>query len=101
VPILGVVENMAYFPDPATGEPIAIFGRGGAKATAEALGAPFLGEIPIDPKLREACDEGRPLVIASPDSPTSQALAAAARQVAAALDSGRGQKVAPKILFDR
>jgi ATP-binding protein involved in chromosome partitioning len=100
VPILGVIENMAYFPDPATGEPIAIFGRGGAKATAEALGAPFLGEVPIDPKLREACDEGRPYVVEAPESPASRALVAAAEQIAARLDEGAGLKPAPRIVIE-
>jgi len=100
VPILGVVENMAYFPDPSTGEPIPIFGRGGAKATAEALGAPFLGEVPIDPKLRESCDAGTPFVVTSPDSPASKAIMAAAIQVAARLDEGAGLKPAPKIVIE-
>ncbi len=100
VPILGVIENMAYFPDPTTGEPIAIFGRGGAKATAEALGAPFLGEVPIDPKLRESCDEGRPYVITAPDSPASRALMAAAVEIAAKLDEGAGLKPAPRIVIE-
>jgi len=100
VPILGVVENMAYFPDPSTGEPIPIFGRGGAKATAEALGAPFLGEVPIDPKLRESCDAGTPFVVTSPDSPASKAIMAAAIQVAARLDEGAGLKPAPKIVME-
>jgi ATP-binding protein involved in chromosome partitioning len=100
VPILGVIENMAYFPDPTTGEPIAIFGRGGAKATAEALGAPFLGEVPIDPKLRESCDEGRPYVVEAPESPASRALMAAAEQIAARLDEGAGLKPAPRIVIE-
>jgi len=100
VPILGVIENMAYFPDPATGEPIAIFGRGGAKATAEALGAPFLGEVPIDPKLRQSCDEGRPYVIEAPDSPASKALMAAAVEIAARLEDGAGLKPAPRIVIE-
>ena len=99
-PVLGVVENMAYFPDPTTGEPIAIFGRGGARATAEAIGAPFLGEIPIDPKLREACDRGTPYVTASPQSPTAVALMDVARQVAAALRSGQGARPAPRIVIE-
>jgi ATP-binding protein involved in chromosome partitioning len=60
-PILGVVENMAWFPDPSTGEPIPIFGRGGAAREAQALGVPLLGEVPIDMALREAGDTGRPL----------------------------------------
>ena len=100
VPILGVVENMAYFPDPSTGEPIAIFGRGGARATAEALGAPFLGEVPIDPKLREACDAGRPYMLEAPDSPASRAILAAAEQVALRLDEGAGLKPAPRIVIE-
>jgi ATP-binding protein involved in chromosome partitioning len=100
VPILGVVENMAYFPDPTTGEPIAIFGRGGARATAATLGAPFLGEVPIDPKLREACDAGRPYVIEAPDSPASRAILAMAVTVAAALDGGAGLKAAPRIVVE-
>jgi ATP-binding protein involved in chromosome partitioning len=101
VPILGVIENMAYFPDPATGEPIAIFGRGGAKATAEALGAPFLGEVPIDPKLRESCDTGRPYVVEAPDSPASRALMAAAEKIAARLEAGEGQKPPPRIVIEQ
>ena len=100
VPILGVIENMAYFPDPSTGEPIAIFGRGGAKATAEALGAPFLGEVPIDPKLRESCDAGWPYVVESPDSPASRALMAAAVEIAARLDEGAGLKPPPRIVIE-
>ena len=71
-PLLGVVENMAYFPDPTTGEPIEIFGRGGARGVAAELGAPFLGETPIDIALRKACDDGRPLVDAAPHSATGQ-----------------------------
>ncbi len=60
VPILGVIENMAGFIHPATGERIDIFGTGGAKRTASELDVPFLGEIPLDPTLREASDKGIP-----------------------------------------
>ena len=100
IPILGVVENMAYFPDPATGAPIEIFGRGGAKATAEKLGAPFLGEIPIDIALRQACDDGRPLVAEAPNSPAGQAFLAIAEAVAARLDEGGELKPAPRIVWE-
>jgi ATP-binding protein involved in chromosome partitioning len=100
VPILGVVENMAYFADPSTGRPIEIFGRGGAKATAETLGAPFLGEIPIEIGLRQACDEGRPLVVASPASAAAKAFLFVAEQVAAALDKGEAVKPAPRIVWE-
>ncbi|HUO21019.1 MAG TPA: Mrp/NBP35 family ATP-binding protein [Caulobacteraceae bacterium] len=100
-PILGVIENMAYFPDPSTGRPIAIFGRGGARATAEVLGAPFLGEIPIDQKLREACDAGAPMVVAQPGEPTAVALAGIARTVAEALERDEHLRPPPKILIER
>jgi ATP-binding protein involved in chromosome partitioning len=85
VPILGVVENMAYFPDPTTGAPIEIFGRGGAAQTARDLGVPFLGEIPIDVALRQACDAGTPLVVSAPDSAAARAFVAMATVLASGL----------------
>jgi ATP-binding protein involved in chromosome partitioning len=99
VPILGVVENMAFFPDPATGEPIAIFGRGGAKAVADELKTPFLGEIPIEVALREACDDGRPFVVSGVDSPASRALMATAEAVLDGLERA-DLKPAPRIVFE-
>jgi ATP-binding protein involved in chromosome partitioning len=78
VPILGVVENMAFFPDPATGARIPIFGEGGARREAARLGVPFLGEIPIDVALREGGDTGAPLTAALPDSPIAKAFSAMA-----------------------
>ncbi|MEI9963664.1 MAG: Mrp/NBP35 family ATP-binding protein [Caulobacteraceae bacterium] len=100
IPILGVVENMAYFSDPTTGAPIEIFGRGGARATAEALGAPFLGEIPIDMALRQACDAGRPLVAIDPASLAGQAFLKIAEAVAARLDDGGDLKPPPRIVWE-
>jgi ATP-binding protein involved in chromosome partitioning len=97
VPIFGVVENMAYFTDPASGAPIEIFGRGGARQTAEALGVPFLGEVPIEIGLRQACDDGQPLVISQPTSPAAMAFMEIAGAVAQALDRGEDQKPAPSI----
>ncbi|HEY2177466.1 MAG TPA: Mrp/NBP35 family ATP-binding protein [Caulobacteraceae bacterium] len=73
VPILGVVENMAFFADPAGGAPIPIFGQGGARREAARLGVPFLGEVPIDIALREGADAGAPLTAAHPDSPGARA----------------------------
>jgi ATP-binding protein involved in chromosome partitioning len=85
VPILGVIENMAYLPHPAGGAPIEIFGRGGARREAETLSVPFLGEIPIDAALRAGADAGRPLTAAEPESSTAQAFAAIARDLAGRL----------------
>lgn len=74
VPILGVIENMSYFVAPDTGHRYDIFGHGGGHKVAERMGVPFLGEIPIDSKVREGGDTGKPIVIEAPDSPAGQAL---------------------------
>lgn len=79
-PILGVVENMAYFAD-SSGARIPIFGSGGAKAEAERLGVPLLAEIPIEVALRQACDEGRPLAAGDGESAAVQAFVDLARKV--------------------
>jgi ATP-binding protein involved in chromosome partitioning len=100
VPILGVVENMAFFPDPATGRPIEIFGRGGARAVAETLRVPFLGEVPIDVGLRKACDDGRPLTATAPDSAAAKVFLEIAEKVAARLDHGADLKPPPRIVFE-
>jgi ATP-binding protein involved in chromosome partitioning len=58
IPLLGVVENMSYFLCPDNGKRYNIFGSGGARAKAEELGAPFLGEVPINIGIRERGDAG-------------------------------------------
>jgi ATP-binding protein involved in chromosome partitioning len=78
-PVLGVIENMAWFPDPATGARIPIFGQGGARAEAAKLRVPLLAEIPIDIALRQGGDEGMPLVVSAPDGPVAKAFLGAAR----------------------
>jgi ATP-binding protein involved in chromosome partitioning len=80
--ILGVIENMAYFPDPVTGAHIPIFGEGGARAEAARLGVPLLAEIPIDIALRQGGDDGRPIVVSDPDGSVAKAFAAAALALA-------------------
>lgn len=59
VPILGVVENMSGFTDPESGKTFDIFGKGGARAKADELSVPFLGEVPIQIALRSESDAGR------------------------------------------
>ena len=81
-PLLGVVENMAWFEEPSTGTRIPIFGEGGARAEAVRLGVPLLAEIPLETPLRAACDEGRPLVLSSPESASSRAFTRLAAAVA-------------------
>ena len=59
IPILGMVENMSGFLCPDNGKTYDIFGKGGAREKAEELDVAFLGGLPIDMKLRIACDEGK------------------------------------------
>ncbi len=85
VPVLGLVENMSSYECPKCGHREAIFKSGGGKRTAEALGLPFLGEIPIDPRVALAGDAGMPIVAAEPDAPSARALLAVAEAVAKAV----------------
>ena len=85
VSILGVVENMSYFVASDTGNRYDIFGQGGGQAMAEELGLPFLGEIPLEPAVREGGDAGTPIVIRDQNSAAAQALRQLARSVAAAI----------------
>jgi Mrp family chromosome partitioning ATPase len=57
--VLGVVENMSYLYVPEIDKKIEVFGRSRGEETARSVGAPFLGQIPIDPKLARLCDEGK------------------------------------------
>ncbi len=72
-PILGIVENMASFVCDGCGKVHHPFGHGGARAEAERLGVPFLGEIPLDLGIRIAGDGGAPIVATNPDGPQAQA----------------------------
>jgi ATP-binding protein involved in chromosome partitioning len=64
VPVLGIVENMAYFtPEELPNNKYYIFGKHGAKHLAEDLNVPFLGEIPLVQSIREAGDVGRPVAL--------------------------------------
>ncbi len=82
VPILGFVENMSYFQPPGSSEQYEIFGRGGGKKLAEDSKVPFLGEIPLDPRVREGGDKGDPITHSDPDCATAQAFSNIAKQVA-------------------
>jgi len=70
VPILGVVENMSYFVDPA-GLRHTLFGEGGGEKTAESLGTTLMGQVPLLPEIRVGGDTGEPITIKSLDSPAS------------------------------
>jgi ATP-binding protein involved in chromosome partitioning len=69
VPVLGILENMSYFTPPDLPDrKYYLFGEGGGRRTAEELEVPFLGEVPIDPRIVEGGDAGTPIVLQAPDS---------------------------------
>jgi ATP-binding protein involved in chromosome partitioning len=73
VPVLGILENMSYFTPPDLPDrKYYIFGEGGGRRTADELGVPFLGEVPIDPRIVEGGDSGVPIVVQAPDSAASK-----------------------------
>ena len=82
VPILGIVENMSYYICPHCGGRDELFGHGGAEQAAAGLKLPFLGAIPLDPAIRRASDEGTPVVVAEPRSPSGVAMSDVAGAVA-------------------
>ena len=84
VPVLGVVENMSYLELP-DGTRVDVFGSGGGEKLAREQQVELLGAIPMDPAVREGGDQGKPVVVAHPDSPVAQALRDLAEKVAAKL----------------
>ena len=78
--VVGVVENMSFFRGDDD-KRYDIFGSGGGASLAEKLNVPVLGEIPLDPKLRELADVGAPIVLQAPDSEVAQALDTAAKEL--------------------
>ncbi len=85
VPVLGVVENMSYFECPHCGKPSSIFGSGGGQQLADEVGLPLLGQVPINPRIAEGGDQGRPIVMADPGSSSAKEFTAIARRVAEAV----------------
>ena len=81
VPVLGIIENMSYFVCPQCGHREEIFKHGGGEKTARELKVPFLGEIPLDPKVAVGGDAGRPIVAADPDSNVTKAYLAISEQI--------------------
>nr|WP_295739294.1 Mrp/NBP35 family ATP-binding protein [uncultured Acidocella sp.] len=86
IKVLGVVENMSFFCCPSCGHRAEIFGHGGAEREAERIGVPFLGEIPLEIAVREAGDEGKPVVA----SDENGKVAGAFRQLAASVSKALG-----------
>jgi ATP-binding protein involved in chromosome partitioning len=99
IPILGVVENMSFFVDTA-GVRHELFGAGGGQKVAEFAEAPLLGQIPIDPQVREWGDGGMPIVQAVPGAEVAQAFTAVAERLASRVagvhfEAAGGEKAPP------
>ncbi len=81
MPIPGIVKSMSYFLCPRYDERTEIFSHCGTRQAAEAMGVPFLGEVPLRVAIRDGGDNGKPVTAIQPDSP----LAAIYREVAGAV----------------
>ncbi len=90
VPVLGIIENMSWFENPETGKPIALFGTGGGQRLATETDLPLLGQVPVDPRIQEGGDTGRPIIVAEPDAKASKAIRAIAELVVARMDARWG-----------
>jgi ATP-binding protein involved in chromosome partitioning len=99
--LIGVVENMSWLELP-TGERMEVFGAGGGQTVADSLSrtigaqVPLLGQIPLDTRLREAGDEGTPIVLAEPSAPAAVALTAVADKLAVRRESLVGKPLGLK-----
>jgi ATP-binding protein involved in chromosome partitioning len=87
VPVLGLIETMSGFACGECGAVTSIFGEGGAKKLAADDGVPMLGQIPVDAALVRACDEGEPIVLRDPKSPSAVAYMQAASKLVATIES--------------
>ncbi|CAK0761277.1 hypothetical protein CVIRNUC_002844 [Coccomyxa viridis] len=86
VPILGIIENMSYYQCPNCGHQQHIFGRDGAKRTAEDFNMELLGQVPLEMSIRETSDAGSPIVVSQAESREAQVYAKIAARVKQKLD---------------
>jgi len=96
IPVLGIIENMSTHVCSRCGHEEPIFGAGGGQRMADQYGVALLGQLPLDIRIREETDAGRPTVVADPDGPVGRAYLEAARRTAARL-SVAGAAAAPRI----
>ena len=101
VPILGLVENMSYFLCPHCQERTDIFAHGGARQAAARYAVPFLGELPIEPAIRQGGDQGVPVVVAAPDSLSSSVFRSMCVQLRASIAALPAARRAATLVIDQ
>jgi ATP-binding protein involved in chromosome partitioning len=82
-PVLGIIENMSHYLCSHCGHRDEIFGTGGAREVSDKMGLPFLGEIPLSTNIRVHSDQGKPVVLADPESEQAKAFLQVAENTAA------------------
>lgn len=97
VEVLGVVENMSSFVCPHCQKSVDVFGHGEGRRVAEAYNVPLLGEIEIDPRIREGGDTGEPIVAQGENADGARSLYAMAREVAARVSDVSATASGPRI----
>ena len=85
LPVLGIIENMSGMVCPHCGKEVEVFKKGGGEAAARELSLPFLGRIPLDPRIVVGGDAGKPFVLEHPDSPAAQAFEKVVAEIQARL----------------
>jgi ATP-binding protein involved in chromosome partitioning len=81
VPVIGIVENMSYFECPHCGKQTHVFLEGGGKRLAEELNVPLLGMVPLQARMADLADEGKPIILSEPDSPAAKALVQIVKEI--------------------
>jgi ATP-binding protein involved in chromosome partitioning len=95
--VIGVIENMSYRVCPCCGERDDVFGSGGGASLAAKIEVPLLGQVPLEPAVRAGGDDGRPILIADPDAPSSVAIADLARGLTRAGSADPVQRMSKRL----
>ncbi len=93
MPVVGIIENMSTFVCPHCGEETEIFKSGGGQKTAEILGCPFLGRVPLDPTIVRGGDDGVPAVAGDSEGPHGESF----RRLAEAVVAGVERRQPPEL----
>jgi Mrp family chromosome partitioning ATPase len=89
LPVVGIIENMSGMICPQCGKEVEVFKKGGGELVAKELGLPFLGRIPLDPRIVIGGDAGKPFVLEHPDSPAAHAFEHVVKEIKRHLKQAR------------